>query len=277
MLKKLQKITSLLLVTALAVLAFTPTTVGAIIPGEDSYSCDQQVVYSSLGSNTSANLRNNLANYNIAVKNDTVLEIVQNSDEGTMLYATNTDGALITKSVLMAIGDDGKLQSFTEEDIAAASADLSGGNATVNPFNDSFQIVFMVSYYAYPYSTDSEGIVQPQTAMFLYKDASNLYTISSLTMRYDCYGIEGYFNGSTFTPISGPLDGYRYRITKTQTNPNRNTYYSKTSPISSNKAVQLFYSPGGEQVVNFTIVGVRNSSGATVNITREVPLNTHLG
>lgn len=183
MLKKLQKITSLLLVTALAVLAFTPTTVGAIIPGEDSYSCDQQVVYSSLGSNTSANLRNNLANYNIAVKNDTVLEIVQNSDEGTMLYATNTDGALITKSVLMAIGDDGKLQSFTEEDIAAASANLSGGNATVNPFNDSFQIVFMVSYYAYPYSTDSEGIVQPQTAMFLYKDASNLYTISSLTMQ----------------------------------------------------------------------------------------------
>ena len=277
MLNKMRKATSLLLIVVLVVLVLAPTRVSAVIPGEDSYAGSERVVFSELGKNTSTNLRKVLADYNISVKRDTLLEIVQSSDgDGTVLYATDVDGELITKSVLMAVGEDGNLQSFTAADITAVATDLSGGNATVNPFSNSFQVVFAVSYYAYPYSSDPKGIVQPQTAMFIYMDDNNLYTLSKLTMHYDCWGDEGYFDGVNFTRISSATDGYKYRITKSQTNPNRNTYYSKTDPIDSNKAVLVDYYPDEGHVVTYTIVGVRNSTGANVNITREVPLDLYL-
>lgn len=277
MFNKIRKTTSLLLVAVLAVLCFAPTKVSAVAPGEDSYAGREKVIFTEFGKNTSNNLRKALADYNIPVKRDTLLEIVQSSDDGgTVLYATDVDGELITKSVLMAIGEDGNLQSFTEDDIAAvASTDLSGGNATVNPFNNSFQVVFAVSYYAYPYGADLVGIVRPKTAMFIYMDANNLYTLSKLTMQYDCWGNSGYFNGDNFVVTSGPLDGYRYTIINSQTNPNRNTYYSRTNEMELPNAVLVDYYPDGGHVVTYTIKGVRNNTGANVDITREVPLDLY--
>lgn len=274
MLNLLRKIASFTLIVALLVI---PVAAKEVVLTEDSILRSPRVTYSELGCNTSINLRESLASYNISVKNNTLVEIMETADgTGTMLCATDTSDTLITKSVFLAVDETGSLESFTEEEVAAISTSLSGGNATVNPFNDSFQIVFMVSYYAYPLGFDSEGYVQPQTAMFIYKDPNHLYTISNITMRYDCYGIEGYFDGSTFTAITGPLDSYRYRIYKSQSNPNRNTNYSTHNPIASTKAIQLYYSPGGMQVVSFSITGVRNSTGASINITNEIPLNTHL-
>lgn len=276
MVNKMRKITSIFMVAVLAVLFFAPVKASAVVPGEDSYVGREKVIFSEIGKNTSTNLRNVLEDYNISVKRDTLLEIVQSSDgDGTVLYATDVDGELITKSVLMAVGEDGNLQSFTEEDIAAAAGDLLGGSATVNPFSNSFQIVFTVSFYAYPHSSDTLGIVRPKTAMFIYMDANNLYTLSKLTMHYDCWGDSGYFDGDDFVVTSGPLDGYRYRITKSQTNPNRNTYYSRTNELEFPYAVLVDYYPDGGHVVTYTIVGVRNSNGTAVNITREVPLTLY--
>lgn len=277
MLKSIIKLTGLLLVFMMVIGMIAPAPVAAAIMENETVGVNDPVAYRELGCNISLSVQEYLKNYNICVKDDTMIEICDLGEgKGSALYATDVDGDLITKSVFMAVGEDGRLKPFSEQDIALAARELSGGNATINPFDDSFQVVFMVSYYAYTYNTDTEGIVQPQTAMFQYKDPSNLYTISRLTMHYDCYGIEGNFNGTTFTDITEPLDGYRYRITKTQYNPSRNTYYSKNSPISSGKAIKLFYDPGGLQEVSYTIVGVRNSDGATINITDDIPLNTHL-
>ncbi len=139
MLNKIRKITSIFMVAVLAVLFFAPVKASAVVPGEDSYVGREKVIFSEFGKNTSINLRKVLADSNISVKRDTLLEIVQSSDgDGTVLYATDVDGELITKSVLMAVGEDGSLQSFTEEDITSATRDLSGGSATVNPFSNSF-------------------------------------------------------------------------------------------------------------------------------------------
>ena len=273
----MRKITSLLLVAVLAVLCFAPVKVSAVAPDEDSYAGRETVIFTEFGKNTSNNLRKALADYNIPVKGDTLLEIVQSNDGGgTVLYATDVDGELITKSVLMAVGEDGDLLSFSEDDIAAvASTDLSGGNATINPFNNSFQVVFAVSYYAYPYGADPVGIVRPKTAMFIYMDANNLYTLSKLTMQYDCWGDSGYFDGDNFVVTSGPLDGFRYTIINSKTNPNRNTYYTETDEMDFPNAVLVDYYIDGGHVVTYTIKGVRNSTGATVEITREVPLDLY--
>lgn len=276
MLKKFKRFTGLLLACAIVVGMLAASSSAVALNEEKNY-ITESVTYRELGCNVSLDVQKFLMNYDICINSDTIVEICNLGEgEGSALYATDIDGGLITKSVFMAVDEDGRRKNFSDQDIALTASELAGGNATINPFNDSFQVVFMVSYYAYTYSTDTEGIVQPQTAMFLYKDPSNLYTISRLTMHYDCYGIEGDFNGTTFTDLTGPLDGYRYRITKTQYNPSRNTYYSKNSPISSKKAIKLFYEPGGLQEVSYTIVGVRNSNGATINLTDDIPLNTHL-
>jgi hypothetical protein len=276
MLGKARHVISLLLIAVLVILFVAPPKANAVVSGKESY-VGKEVIFSEFGGNTSNNLRKALADYNISVKQDTLLEIIQESDgDGTVLCATDVNGELVTKTMLMAVGEDGNLQSFTVDDIASvASTDLSGGDATVDPFSNSFQIVFVVSYYAYPYSSDPIGIVQPQTAMFIYMDDNNLYTLSKLTMNYDCHGDEGYFDGVNFTVISGPLDGYKYRITKSQTNPRRNTYYSNTDPIASNKAVLVDYFPDGGHEVVYTIVGVRNSDGASINVTGYVPLELY--
>lgn len=210
-----------------------------------------------------------LGKRNIFVDDDTLVELVRtDSGDATAVVFTNTDGDMISKSILVAVAEDGQLRPF-------AASDLSGGSATVDPFDDSFYIVFMVSFYAYQYSTDWQGIVQPQTAMFIYHDPDRLYTVKRLVMNYDCYGVGGYFDGTTFTPITGPLDNYHHRITVNRVNPDRSTYYSTTNPISSNMAIQLFFEPGGLQQVAYTITVVRNSDQSEITRSLYVPLTTY--
>ena len=280
MLKNLRKITSLLLVLTLVVLVYGPAAVSAEAIGASSDKKAQSVVYQAVGSSISADMRKSLSSYDIPVKADTKLEIVKAKDEeGTILYATTREGALITQSALMAIGDDGQLKAFSAEDVAAASSNLDGEYSVVNPFNDSLQITFTVSFYAYNYGGDHRGILQPQTAMFMYKDPNNLYTIRRLIMNYDCYGFKEDFDGTSIDPDDIELNEapFHYRITKSQNNPARNTYYSKTKDFRDyypGQALVMFYGNDCMQEVVYRLTGVKNSTGAEIDITRYVFLNT---
>ena len=276
MLKNLRKITSLLLVMTLIVLVFGPTSANAATIGTSGNKHESQVLFRAVGSGVSAKMRESLSNFSISVKENTELEIMKAKDEeGTILYATTREGSLITKSALMAIGDDGMLKAFTAEDVVAASSDLDGDSSVVNPFNDSLQITFSVTFYAYSYGTDPYGIIRPKTAMFMYRDPNNLYTISKLVMNYDCYGVLGEFDGTNIdTSISDAGEVTRYRIINSQTNPARNTYYSKTQEIATDRALLMY---GGDcmQEVAYTLTGVRNSTGASFDITDYVMVDVY--
>ncbi|MBR3979154.1 MAG: hypothetical protein IKJ94_05990 [Oscillospiraceae bacterium] len=276
MLKNLRKITSLLLVMTLVVLFFGPASANAATIGASNDKKDAQVIYRAVGSSVSAKMRESLSDFSISVKENTELEIVKAKDEeGTILYATTREGALVTQSALMAIGDNGELKTFTAEDVVTASSNFYGEGADVNPFNNSFQISFSVSFYAYSYGSDRYGIIRPKLAMFMYKDPNNLYTISELVMNYDCYGVLGEFDGTNIdTSISDDGEVTRYRITKAQTNPARNTYYSRTREIASNRALLMY---GGDcmQEIAYTLVGVRNSTGASFDITDYVMVDVY--
>lgn len=279
MLKKLRMMTSLLLVLTLIVLAFGPTSANAATIGTSGDKKEAQVIYRAAGSSISENMRESLLGYSIPVKENTELKIVKaKNEEGTILYATTREGALVTQSTLMAIGDDGKLKSFTAEDVVAASSNLDGENSVVNPFNDSLQITFAVSFYAYYYGSDHRGILQPQTAMFIYQDPNNLYTINRLIMNYDCYGHLEDFDGTNIDPDDIEWDDvFKYTITKSQNNPARNTYYSNTKDFRQQhpgKAMVMLYEADSMQEVVYRLVGVRNSTGAAIDITRYVFLNT---
>lgn len=276
MLKNLRKITSLLLVLALVVLVFGPAAVSAEAIGASSDKNAQSVVYQAVGSSISADMRKSLSSYDIPVKADTKLEIVKvKGEEGTILYVTNQEGALVTKTAMMTVAEDGKLKSFTAEDVARATPDLSADGGTVNPFGDGLQIIFTIGFFAYYHSSDSRGIIQPQMAMFRYVDPNNLYTVSKLIMYYDCHGFEGDFDGINIdTSETEWWDVTRYRITVSRTNPTRNAYYSESDPIADDKALLMY---GGDcmQEVIYTLRGVRKSTGATINITDYLSIDSY--
>ena len=280
-LSNIKKITSLIMAVVFVLLVFVPASVSAQVESgtltEDLIAKTENVLYSVRGEQASTKLYKELTSRNIEVKDDTLIEVVtMNSQEGTAILATNTEGSLITRFALMGVKKDGQLKSFSEAEVASIRDDLHGGNATIDPFDDTFTFVFMVSFYAYWYNFDSEGLVQPQTAMYIYQDPDSLYTVTSFSMDYCCVGVEGYFDGTTFTAISGPLEPYTYRIPISQTNPRKNTYYSNTNPISTNKAVLVAFEPGGLQYVHFDLTVVRNRDGRQISIWDDITLNTHL-
>jgi len=268
-----------LLVLTLIVLALGPTSANAATIGTSGDKKEAQVIYRAAGSSISVKMRESLSDYSISVKENTELKIVKaRNEEGTILYATTREGTLVTQSTLMAIGDDGKLKSFAAEDVATASSNLDGEYAVINPFDDSLQITFTVAFYAYNYGTDHRGILQPQTAMFIYRDPNKLYTINRLIMNYDCYGHLEDFDGTSINPddIEWDEDVFKYTVTKSQNSPARNTYYSNTKDFRDyhpGKAMVMFYEVDSLQVVVYRLVGVRNSTGAAIDITRDVYLN----
>lgn len=264
MYRRLRKVTSLGLTVVMLLMAFAPMRAMAVVSGENNSYNTSNTVYRAVACDASARLKGRLAEYNIPVNNDTLIEIVnKESSGGSVLYATSVDGALIHQSVLTAYDENGERVSFTEANVID---DLEGGSLTINPFRDSFKVVFTITFYIYNDGLIFNAYVQPQLAMFIYYDDADIYSISQFTMNYNCIGIEGYFDGVNFTAISGPLDGYRYTITVSRNNPSRRTYYSQTDPISSNKAVYIYSAPGGANEVEFEIFGTRKATGASVHI-----------
>lgn len=264
MFRKLRRTTSLGLAVVILLMSFTPMRAMAAVPYENNSYKTSDTVYRAVARDVSAQLKGRLTEYNIPVNNDTLIEIVnKGSSGGSVLYATSIDGALIHQSVLTAYDENGERVSFTEANL---TDDLEGGSLTINPFRDSFKVVFTITFYIYNDGLILNAYVQPQMAMFIYYDDADIYSISQFTMNYNCIGIEGYYDGVNFTAISGPLDGYRYTITVSRNNPNRRTYYSQTDPISSNKAVYIYSGPGGVNEVEFEIFGTRKATGASVHV-----------
>lgn len=281
-LSSIKKIISLLMIVVFVLMVFVPATVSAQEEKdapltEELMAKSENVLYSVRGEQASLKLYNELTSRNIEVKEDTLIEVVtMNNQEGTAILATNTEGSLITRSALMGIKEDGQLKAFSDAEIAALRTDLHGGNATIDPFDDTFTFVFIATFYAYWYNHDSEGLVQPQTAMYIYYDPDSLYTVSSFSMEYRCAGVEGYFDGTNFTAISGPLETYTYSIPISQTMPRKNTYYSNNDPINANKAVMVAFEPGGHQYIHFDLRVVRKDDLEPIRIWDNITLNTHL-
>lgn len=151
-----------------------------------------------------------------------------------------------------------------------ANSEVERTNPYSNMFNNSFEIVFMASYYAYNYGTDEHGIVQPQTVMFIYYDDNDLYGKVNLSLEYSCIGVEGYYSNGVFTPVSSdPQERYHYNISLSKNDAKASTYYSTNRPINSGKAILMNDSIGGGHEVEYTItvnVGESNQMSKSMDV-----------
>lgn len=266
MLQKIKRSVSFVMVFALLLVSGSVAASASSIVACNSeiVAESQNAIYSIQADRASKQLTEELSVCNVPVNDESLIQIVPVGESGgNAVVTTTTENAVVTKSVLMAVNEDGEI-------VAVSAASLSGDSAPVYPFGNSFRIVFMISYYAYSYGSDAEGLVQPQTGMFIYYDNDDLYTVKNLTMEYFCNGIDGTYIDGVFTPISQGYSPISYVIRKAVTNPSRNTYYSRTSPYNANKAIQLHYDPGGMQGVEFDLSVVRKSDGKSISISNSI-------
>lgn len=283
MLRKLKKSISILLTVVLVVSLLGPTVVSAaevqraetavleaLLPSKGA-------LFSTNGKQLSAGLNQAFIARNIRITDNTLIEFVEAGDQNaTAIVITNAEGCQITKCVIMAIDKNGEYRSLSDTEIAALTSNQrGGGSALVAPFGDSLEIDFMVSFNAYEYAGYWYGLVQPQTAMFIYYDDNDLYDVSSISMTYGCSGIEGYYTNGNFQGITGPLDFFRYDIDVYKANPNPNTYYSASDPFPSNKAIMMTSGPNGAgaHFVEYTIVAYRRSNNKRVTIENSIFLD----
>lgn len=265
MLKKYRRIIGLFMVFVMAFALFAPAAVQASQLQHASNTVKETyltpsdgTLLSARGSELSTTMYAALTKRNVEINNDTLVEIKSTGKGASAVVSTNVEGTLVTKNVLLAIDEDGQAKTFTQKEIASLR-NLDGGEATIDPFDNSFTVLFIVSFYGYHHGGDPLGIVQPQTAMFLYSDTNDHYDVVNINMTYRCMGIEGTFVNGVFTDITGPQEIYSYNIAVSKTGANENTYYSRNRPISSGKAVKVHYEPGGVQKVDY-VVGVRETA-----------------
>ena len=276
MLRKLKNTISILLSVVLVVCLLSPTIVSAAEAQRaeaaifEALSPSKDALFSTSGKLLSAGLRQAFTARNIKITDNTLIEFVGAANHNaTAIVITNVEGFQITKCLIMAIDENGEYQSLSDAEIAdLTSSQRGGGAALVAPFGDSLEIDFMVSFNAYVYAGYWYGLVQPQTAMFIYYDDNDLYDVSSISMTYGCSGIEGYYTNGNFQGITGPLDFFRYDIDVYRNNPAPNSYYSTSDPFPSNKAIMMTSGPNGAgaHFVEYTIVAYRKSNNKRVTI-----------
>lgn len=271
--KTYKRFASIMMVLVVMVVSMVPYAAGAELTVSEN-TVDQYLLASSnaivstKGANLYTELHDILIERNVTVRDNTLVELIAlGSKDALALVATNVDGDLVTKNIFMGLDENGQLISAN----TATTRDLSGGFAIIDPFDDSFVLDFTISFKARGYGGYAIGAVQPQSAMFIYYDNSNLYSISKITTTYVCSGAKGYFdsNGS-FVSLTGPLEHYTHEITVSKTNPNRNAYYSASNPMNTYYILINGAAAGGQtgaHILEYTIEGVRNSNGRSVNVT----------
>lgn len=271
MLQRFKRVVGILLAVAFVVVLSGPAIVSAaevqraetvalkaLMPSEDA-------LLSVTGKQIPSNLNQALSVRNIKITDNTLIEIVEvGSCNATAIVATNIEGCEIFKNIIMAVDEDGEFQSLTDAEIAVLASSLHGGNATDYPFRNSFEIIFAVSFNAYGYSSDPIGLVQPQTAMFIYFDEDELYDVGSISMTYGCSGIEGYYTNGNFDAITEAGEFFRYDINLYRGYPNPRSYYSASGNFPSDRVILTTSGADSGHFIEYEIVAYRQSNNARV-------------
>lgn len=197
-----------------------------------------------------------LTAYNVTVKEDTLLEVLPagDGDGGTVLSITNASGNEGEKVLLMAVNENGKIQSpsLTKVESAAGTRSNTGDAGSVNPFNDSMVITFLINYNGYSSGTVANTFVQPQTAMFIYYKNSSSMTLNRIYMDYGAFGTEYTYPG--LQPVSSAADYVSHHVTvDIDHDLSPRTYYSVNNPYRSDRVIRVISSAIGGQYVDWVI------------------------
>ena len=264
-----KKITSLVLVLALS-LVFLPLRADASTVSQEKNTAASQTLFRAQGNQISSDVCAELEKRNIEVKENTVIKLVSlGSGKGTAIQAFNRVGNTVTMAALTAIDEEGNPKLFTAADMAQTRG--SGGDSiSESPFNNSFSMTFMISFNYYSTVNYNYACIQPLTAMYIYYDSNQLYTVKNLKMDYDCTGLryKKSASNSYYEPeTTGTTSTYTHRITVNKANPNRSTYYANNNdPYTTNRALCQCGDIYGVQDMTYYLSYVRNSDNKTGSI-----------
>lgn len=249
--KKQLKLMSLLLSLTLLLISAAPLTANAF----DSIDADAtaqlitpsaNAIYSVYGSAAPAGLCRELAELDVTVTGNTLIEIVpMDSGTGTALTVTNSENATILKDTIFGVDGNGQIASIQPVDENAALPMASHeewipGDKTV------FKATAIYNIYE-----DGRGyFCQPQ-GMYAFYYPNSTDTVSYVWVHYECTGIRYTYPGLV-DQGGTTLDNYEADIE--EYNPAPNIVYSDTHAYDSGYALFFLEDGFGGQYIEYEII-----------------------
>lgn len=271
MLKKIRKLISLLMAGVLIMLLCMPSVVGIAEAAQIEELAaglvmeSENALCSVRGTQAPDELSNSLKNYDITIKDDTLIEVFPATTDGgnQVLAVTNTNGAEIEKTLVMSYGE---VTEIYEED-------YTGGSWEVEPFNDSFVLLMMVSYNMFETDLLYSFYYQPVNVMFIYYEPNQAYIVENITVDYMCWGFEFEIDRNPvtdaiegYTALTSGMETYEHHIIIDRDSPNRRTYYSGNNPYNTERAIDPNVDMFGSHIIHFEADLVRVSDHRSIHL-----------
>lgn len=231
----------------LVFLVFTPASVYAVIPGEDSIPGSQDAIYSIRGKDIPDSLAQTLANYNIGTVDNTLVEVVPSDlgNNSTALMVANQKGSSLTKSVIFALNDEGEPQSVSMNSIVPNADPI-----TICGREDLFTDGSFLGIWAIQYEYNVINIYptsRPLYAQFVCYNEGN-HNFQSFRIDYRTEGRE-------FTYPEGNDIGERtHVITVASNSPVAYRYYTNSSDaLPLNRRISIDIEGVHSVTVNFRV------------------------
>lgn len=215
----------------------TVNAVGGAYGEEKTISSSQKMLYRVKGMAVPDGLRRELASMNVAVNNDTLIEIIRmESGTGSAVVITNTNETTVSKDIIFGVEDDGQIATI--QPVHESSAMTRAGYHTWFS-DDCLSLVKATAVYNILYTDYIDlgygqpvgcfPIYQPQGVYFFYYD-NGVNDVTYVKIVYSCQGILCTYPDKT--PIDGTIP-ISYPIPVEKRNPNPNTIYSATDPLEA--------------------------------------------
>lgn len=242
MLDKLRQLTSIGLIVAMVLFLFTPTTVGAVIPGEDSMIGNQGVTYRVFARDVSNKIIQDLTEYQIRINDDSVFEVIPLAldENATALAVTTMEGSSFTRSTIFALNKEGEPQSVIVEQVSPTSELITIGDEE-NVFGDES----FLGIWAVQYNIDviqSRYCSQPKYAQFMYRNSGG-HNVQSFNIEYFTAGAQYTYPGGVLLDADA-----EHVMTISSNSPVANRYYVNSNAFASNRRICVDHL--GEHVVN---------------------------
>lgn len=267
MLKKIRRFASLFAVLVMLFLMFIPTVVsaeGAEVTNGTLTVKSSNTLYSVNGIYVSDTLCQSLSQFNVAVDENTIVEIVScgSQNDATALAVTNQKDSSIMRSVFVAYDEQGEIRSIPVPNESRSGNPYGFGEEIDLYWNGSVVLVYAVLFNQYNSLGGKYGI-QPINAQIRCK-SNGTYSVSYMSLNYDCYGFECDY--PSFVNRNEPNVLHRIRIS--QNSPVSNQMYYNSNPYRTDRVICI--NPGnGYHRVTYTLT----INGVTDSWSESIPLN----
>lgn len=214
----------------------------------------QNVLSSVRGEYISNDMRESLAQFDVVVDDDTLIEVIPcgTNDDSTVLAITKQDGSLVTRSVFLKYGENGERGAFPELRGNASTRSVGFGSEIELTRED---IVVRYSVLYNRYVSSARYCYQPIYAQIIFFNEGT-HNVSRIGLSYECYGFE-----CDYPSFQDRNEAYvLHEMIVDQRNPVKNRYYGSPNAYRTDRVICVNPGLGYHSVTySMTLDGISDS------------------